>query len=67
MLKSLQQNIILWIQAKTGLTAGFFAWLAVAGAAAAMAFVFLCVAGYAGCAPNLALSSAASSWPAYFC
>ena len=47
MLKNLQQNVILWIQAKTGLTAGFFAWLAVAGAAAAMAFVFLCVAGYA--------------------
>ena len=47
MLKNLQQNVILWIQAKTGLTTGFFAWLAVAGAAAAMAFVFLCVAGYA--------------------
>ena len=47
MLKNLQQNVILWIQAKTGLTTGFFAWLAVAGAAAAMAFAFLCVAGYA--------------------
>jgi hypothetical protein len=47
MLKNLQQNIILWIQAKTGLTAGFFVWSAVAGGAAAMAFVFPCVAGYA--------------------
>jgi hypothetical protein len=46
MLKNLRQNIILWIQAMTGLTAGFFVWLAVAGCAAGMACVFLCVAGY---------------------
>jgi hypothetical protein len=47
MLKNLQRNVILWIQARTGLRAGFFVWLAIGGATAAMAFVFLCVAGYA--------------------
>jgi hypothetical protein len=46
MLKNLQQHIVLWVQAKTGLTAGFFAWLALTGGAAGMLFIFLCVTGY---------------------
>jgi hypothetical protein len=33
MLKSLQQGITLWVQAKTGLTVALFAWLAIAAAA----------------------------------
>ena len=47
MLKNLQNNIILWVQAQTGLSVGFLISLAVAGGAAVLAFVFLCVTGYA--------------------
>ena len=47
MLKNLQNNIGLWVQAKTGLSSGFLISLAVAGGAAGLAFVFLCVTGYA--------------------
>jgi hypothetical protein len=47
MLKNLQQNIILRVQAKTGLSGGFVSSLAVACGAAVLAFVFLCVTGYA--------------------
>ena len=47
MLKNLQNNIILWVQAQTGLSVGFVISLAVAGGAAVLAFVFLCVTGYA--------------------
>jgi hypothetical protein len=47
MLKNLQNNTILWLQAKTGLSVGFVISLAVAGGAAVLAFVFLCVTGYA--------------------
>ena len=47
MLKNLQNNIILWVQAKTGLSVGFLISLGFAGCAAALAFIFLCVAGYA--------------------
>jgi hypothetical protein len=47
MLKNLQNNIILWVQAKTGLSVGFLISLAFAGCAAALTFIFLCVAGYA--------------------
>jgi hypothetical protein len=47
MLKNLQHNGILWVQAKTGLSVGFVISLAVAGGAALMAFIFLCVTGYA--------------------
>jgi hypothetical protein len=46
MLNNLQQHIVLWVQAKTGFTAGFFALSAVAGGAAVMLFIFLCVTGY---------------------
>ena len=46
MLKNLQNNIILWVQAKTGLSVGFLISLGVAGAAA-LAFICLCVTGYA--------------------
>jgi hypothetical protein len=45
--KNLQNNIILWVQAKTGLSVGFLVSLGFAGGAAALAFIFLCVAGYA--------------------
>ena len=47
MLKNLQNNIVLWVQAKTGLSGGFLISLAVAGGAALLTFVFLCVTGYA--------------------
>jgi hypothetical protein len=46
MLKSLQNNIVLWVQAKTGLSGGFLISLGVAGGAALLTFVFLCVTGY---------------------
>jgi hypothetical protein len=47
MLKNLQNNIVLWVQAKTGLSGGFVVSLAVACGAALLTFVFLCVTGYA--------------------
>ena len=47
MLKNLQNNIVLWIQSRTGLSSGFLISLAVAGGAVLMTFVFLCVTGYA--------------------
>ncbi len=47
MLKNLQNNIVLWLQAKTGLSVGFVISLAVAGGAVLVTFVFLCVTGYA--------------------
>ena len=47
MLKNLQNNIILWIQAKIGFSVGFLISLGVAGGAAVSMFVFLCVTGYA--------------------
>jgi hypothetical protein len=43
MLKNLQNHIVLWIQSRTGLSSGFLISLAVAGCAALMTFVFLCV------------------------
>lgn len=46
MIKSLMREVSLAIQAKTGLTAGFFVWLAIAACAALIAFAFLCVAAY---------------------
>ena len=47
MLKNLQNNIILWVQAKIGFSVGFLISLGVAGGAAVSMFVFLCVTGYA--------------------
>ena len=47
MLKNLQNNIVLWVQSRTGLSGGFLISLAVAGGAALLTFVFLCVTGYA--------------------
>ena len=47
MIKSLQRGIILWVQAKTGLTGILVAWLGIAAAAAIMMVVFLCVSGCA--------------------
>jgi hypothetical protein len=46
MLKNLQNNIVLWLKAKTGLSAGFVISLAVAGSAVLLTFVFVCVTGY---------------------
>jgi hypothetical protein len=46
MLSSLKQTIILWVQAKTGLTAGLIASALIAAIAAVMTFAFLCVTGY---------------------
>ena len=47
MLKNLQNDILLRLQAKTGLSSGFLISLAVAGGAILLMFVFLCVTGYA--------------------
>ena len=46
MLKNLQNNIVLWLQAITGLSAGFVIALAVAGTAVLLVFIFLRVTGY---------------------
>ena len=46
MLKNLQNAILLWVQAKSGLSGGFLISLAVAGGAILLMFVFLCVTGY---------------------
>ena len=46
MLKNLQNDILLWVQAKAGLSSGFVISLAVAGSVALLAFIFLCVTGY---------------------
>jgi hypothetical protein len=45
-LKNLQNNIVLWLQANTGLSVGFVISLAVAGSAVLVMFIFLCVTGY---------------------
>jgi hypothetical protein len=47
MLKNLQNDILLRLQAKTGLSSGFLISLAVAGGAILLMFVFLCITGYA--------------------
>ena len=47
MLKNLQNHVVRWIQSRTGLSVGFLISLAVAGCAALLAFIFLCVTGYA--------------------
>jgi hypothetical protein len=46
MLKNVQQHLILWIQARTGVTPTFVAWTALSIVSAATMFVFLCVSGY---------------------
>src|ERR1700722_13879582 len=47
MLKSLMHNIVLRIQARTGVTSTFFIGSAIAACAVLVVFVFLCVTGYA--------------------
>jgi hypothetical protein len=46
MLKNIQRQVVLWIQARTGLTPVFVAGIGIAVAASTLMFVFLCVAGY---------------------
>jgi hypothetical protein len=46
MLKSLTREVTLAIQTKSGLSAAVLGWIAVAGLAALVAFIFLCVTGY---------------------
>jgi len=46
MLKSLMHDIALAMRARTGLTPGFFIWLAIVALAAVTTFAFLCVAAY---------------------
>ncbi len=46
MLKNWMHDAALAIQARSGLTAGFFVWLAIMLFAALTAFAFLCVAAY---------------------
>jgi hypothetical protein len=46
MIKGLMRQVSLAIQAKTGLTLGFFVGLAIAALSAIAAFAFLCVAAY---------------------
>ena len=46
MLKNWMHDVALAIQARSGLTAGFFVWLAIMLFATLTAFAFLCVAAY---------------------
>jgi uncharacterized membrane protein len=46
MLKNWMHDVALAIQARSGLTAAFFVWLAIVLFAALTAFAFLCVAAY---------------------
>jgi hypothetical protein len=46
MLKNIQRHVVLWIQARTGITLVFVAGIGLAVAAAVLMFVFLCVSGY---------------------
>jgi hypothetical protein len=46
MIKGLMREVVLTLQAKSGLTPFFFVWLSVAALAGLTAFAFLCVAGY---------------------
>jgi hypothetical protein len=46
MLKNWMHDVALGIQARSGLTAGFFVWLAIMLFATLTAFAFLCVAAY---------------------
>lgn len=46
MLKSLVHDITLAVQARSGLNAGLFVWLALIALASLTAFAFLCVAAY---------------------
>lgn len=46
MLKNWLRDIALMVQARSGVTTGFFFCLAIVALAALTAFVFLCVAGY---------------------
>jgi hypothetical protein len=47
MLKGLMHNIVLRIQARTGVTSTFFIESTIAACALLVVFVFLCVTGYA--------------------
>jgi hypothetical protein len=47
MLKSLREHIMLWLQARTGLTGTFFVSVAISAVAAVTVFAFLCVSAYA--------------------
>jgi hypothetical protein len=46
MIKGLLREVTLAVQAKSGLTPGYFVWLAIATLALLTAFAFLCVAAY---------------------
>jgi hypothetical protein len=46
MIKGLMREVVLALQAKSGLTPSFFVWLAIAAVASLTAFAFLCVAAY---------------------
>jgi uncharacterized membrane protein len=47
MFKSLMRDMVLAVQARTGITASFVVWLAIVALAAVIAFAFLCVAAFA--------------------
>jgi hypothetical protein len=47
MLKTIQKHVVLWVQAKTGVTLVFLVAMTFAATAILMMFVFLCVAAYA--------------------
>jgi hypothetical protein len=47
MFASFQRTVSLWFREKTGLTANFLILLCIAVVAALVAFIFLCVSGYA--------------------
>jgi hypothetical protein len=47
MLKTIQKHLVLWVQAKTGVTLVFLVTTTLGAASTLMMFVFLCVAAYA--------------------
>jgi hypothetical protein len=46
MLKNIQRHVVLWIQARTGLTPVFVAGIGLTVAASTLMLAFLCVSGY---------------------
>jgi hypothetical protein len=53
MFASLRKTLSLWLREKTGLTANFLILLCIAVITALVAFIFLCVSGYAWAAAEL--------------
>jgi hypothetical protein len=66
MFKNLMHDMVLAVQTRTGITASFIVWLAIAVFAALTAFAFLCVAAYHSLALQLGGIYAALAMAAVF-